>query len=140
MKLNFVDMDGTIAMTSLALQKHLGLDEIPPTDYNWCNGLVDWASLNASFWLTIPAYTESLALLKTLDNVKILTHCFSLNAMIGKRRWLDHYWPGVEMINMSEKWLLAGPDRILWDDYPEQINKWKAAGGIGNLIERPWNQ
>jgi len=137
--LNFIDMDGVIAQTSLGLQRHLGIEEASPTDYNWCEGMVNWSELNISFWLTIPVYADSLALLKTLDNVTIVTHCFSLNAMIGKRRWLDHYWPGVEMINMSEKWLLAGPDRVLWDDYPEQIKNWEAAGGIGMLVKREWN-
>ena len=139
MVLNFVDLDGVLAQTSLGLQRHLGLDETPPIDYNWCDNLIDWSTLDMNFWFSLPVYYETLKELKTLDNVRIVTHCFSLEAIIGKRLWLDKHWPGVEMINLSDKWLLAGPDRILWDDYPEQIIAWNNAGGIANLIERPWN-
>ena len=140
MKLNFVDMDGVIAKTSLGLQIHLGLDEVTPTNYNWCNGLVNWSTLGIEFWKNLPVYQDTLYLLQQLNNVKIITHCFSLNAMIGKQLWLDKYWPGIEMINLEDKWLLAGTGRVLWDDYPKQIDNWIKAGGVGNLIERSWNK
>lgn len=136
---NFIDMDGVIAMTALGLQKHLGLDETPPTDYNWCENLVDWSKLDINFWLNLPVYHKTLAEVKELKNVRVLTHCFSVDAIVGKRLWLDKHWPEVEMINLSDKWLLAGPNRWLWDDYPVQINKWIEAGGIGQLIKRSWN-
>lgn len=132
-------MDGVIAMTSLGLQRHLGVDQTPPTDYNWCDGLVDWAKLDVGFWVNLPVYHKTLALLKNLDNVIILMHCFSLAAIVGKRLWLNKNWPEVEMIPLAEKWLLAAPGRYLWDDYPKQIDAWNRAGGVGNLIDRPWN-
>lgn len=137
--LNFVDFDGVLAMTSLGLQKHLGLDETPPTDYNWCEDLVDWSTLGVDFWANLPVYSEQLYAAKLLKNVRVVTHCFGIDAIVGKRLWLDRYWPEVEMINLEDKWLLAGPDRWLFDDYPEQIAKWIEAGGIGRLIRRPWN-
>ncbi len=137
--LNFVDMDGVIAMTSLGLQRHLGIDETPPTDYDWCKGLIDWTMLDVGFWANLPVYHETLDLLKSLNNVRILTHCFSLAAVVGKQLWLNKYWPGNEIINLPEKWLLAAPDRYLWDDYPIQIDAWVDAGGVGELVDRSWN-
>ncbi len=133
-------MDGVIAMTSLGLQRFLCMDETPPTDYDWCEDLVDWAKLDVGFWANLPVYHETLDLLKGLNDVKIVTHCFSLAAIVGKRLWLNKHWPGIEMINLAEKWLLAAPDRYLWDDYPEQIDAWIRAGGVGGLVDRPWNQ
>ena len=137
--LNFVDMDGVLAMTSLGLQRHLGLPEKPPIDYNWCDDLVDWSKLGIEFWENLPAYPEQLIAMKKLRNVKIVTHCFGLDAVIGKRRWLNKYWPEVEMINLADKWLLSRPNRCLWDDYPLQIQKWRIFGGTGMLVERSWN-
>ena len=137
--LHFVDMDGVIAMTSLGLQRHLNLPEIPPTEYNWCDDLVNWAELGIEFWANLPVYLKQLHELKNLQNVKILTHCFSVDAVVGKRLWLDKHWPDVEMINMPDKWLLAGPNRCLWDDYPLQIQKWREHGGVGMLVKREWN-
>ena len=139
MTLNFVDFDGVLAMTSLGLQRHLGIEESPPVDYNWCEGLVDWSALNRDFWANLPVYYDTLELFKRLDNVKIVTHCFSLEAIIGKHLWINRHWPGVEVVNLSEKWLVAGPNRVLYDDYPEQIRQWKNAGGIGKLVARTWN-
>ena len=74
--------------------------------------------------------------MQSLRNVRIVTHCFGVDAIVGKRRWLDTHWPGVEMINLEDKWLLAGKNRFLWDDYPVQIANWNAAGGMGILVER----
>ena len=138
--LHFVDMDGVIARTSLGLQRHLGLPEIPPTDYNWCEGIVDWSNLDVGFWAGLPVYTETLKVIQELGNVTILTHCFGTAAIVGKRMWLDEHWPGVEMINLKDKYLLAGTNRWLWDDYPLQIKQWQEAGGRGQLVRRSWNE
>lgn len=137
---NFVDMDGVIANVSEGLQTSLGLPIVPPTDYNWCADLVDWSLLNAGFWEGLPVYEDTLIEMQSLENTIILTHCFSVDAIIGKRKWLDRYWPGIEMINLADKWLIAGPGRCLWDDYPVQIEQWNEAGGMGILIERAWNR
>ena len=137
--LNFVDMDGVIADCSLGLQRLLGLPEVPPTEYNWCDGLVDWSTLGIEFWANLQVYKETLEACKTLPNVRVVTHCFGVDAVVGKRLWLDKHWPEVDMINLADKWLLAGPNRYLWDDYPVQVDAWIDAGGIGQLVERAWN-
>jgi len=137
---NFVDMDGVIANTSEGLQAHLGLPQVPPVDYHWMKDLINWSELDVCFWENLPVYEDTLLEMQALENTTILTHCFSVDAIIGKSKWLDRYWPGIEMINLAEKYLIAGPGRYLFDDYPVQIEQWEKAGGKGVLIERAWNR
>ena len=39
----------------------------------------------------------------------------------------------------ARKELMAGPNTILIDDYPNNVNKFNAAGGLGILVPSNWN-
>lgn len=57
--------------------------------------------------------------------------------------WVDRHLPWIghrHMIACHDKSLLARPGDVLVDDKPTNIRDWRAAGGIGVVYDRPWNQ
>ncbi len=44
------------------------------------------------------------------------------------------------IISYAPKSLLAGPDTLLIDDKDENITEFRAGGGHGILVPRPWNK
>ena len=61
----------------------------------------------------------------------------------GKLRWIKRCMPWVydrTIISYAPKSLLAGPDTLLIDDKDENITEFRAGGGHGILVPRPWNK
>lgn len=61
----------------------------------------------------------------------------------GKAAWvnehLSHYNERL-IVTPAPKSLLASPDTLLIDDKDENIEEFRAAGGQGILVSRPWNK
>lgn len=60
----------------------------------------------------------------------------------GKVRWVKRYLRNhtKRLILIEDKELLAGRDKVLIDDKPENIDKWDAAGGFGLLFPAANNE
>ncbi|HUW48066.1 MAG TPA: hypothetical protein VMW36_04900 [Patescibacteria group bacterium] len=60
----------------------------------------------------------------------------------GKMLWLQEHRMADDLIMTSwktPKSIIAGPGRLLIDDCDKNINEWRANGGFGILVPRPWN-
>ena len=63
--------------------------------------------------------------------------------LAGKLEWIhDHFpdWMHRQYAITPRKHLFARPDSLLIDDYHENIERFKAHGGHGILVPRPWNE
>lgn len=134
----------------ISLMKYLGIKTI--ADF--------WAPINSDplFWRGISNYTWCFDLVNQL--VKFDSHvvlCTSPSqhhtSWGGKALWLQirglHQLPAIMMTpagtetpkgEVIGKWMLAGPGRILIDDWEQQTNSFTAAGGKSILFPQPWNE
>lgn len=97
------------------------------------------------FWATIPLMNNALGLMQKVidtdfvDKVYILTNPSGLvNASSGKVAWVKRFLrdfsckkfnPEVDVILCRDKWLLAGPNRILVDDLEINCSLFLRSGG-----------
>jgi 5'(3')-deoxyribonucleotidase len=132
----FVDMDDVIAdfaaqakAYNIVLPDGELVDDGQNLDFNW------WSSMPV-----ISGAREFYDNLTKLGKVRFLTgpkhnpDCFA-----GKAQWIRNFLPERDHMVMreliictkNEKWLLAGPNRILVDDRKSSTDIWTQAGGIG---------
>ena len=157
MKICFVDMDGVLCDFVGSACKLFGQPELAD---NWPLGQYDmgtalgcsttdfWNRIkdNPDFWAEMtpyPWYQELLDMIRASGfEVFISTSpSFDPNSAKGKVAWLQKHY-GKRFRNYfigSEKFVLAGPGRILIDDSGLQVDSFQAAGGRGCLFPRPWN-
>lgn len=101
-----------------------------------------------AFWAELPAYDWVPALMRAAkdsgEGVSILSSPGRFqHAHIGKMRWLKNHGilsAHTDVILAHRKYLHAGPNEVLVDDYPEYLARWTAAGGQGLLVARAWNR
>lgn len=97
------------------------------------------------FWSemgTYPWFKELYSELCKIGKVYFLTSpSQSPNSLSGKLKWLQkHFGRGFkDYIITPQKELLATEKSYLIDDYPENIDKFKTAGGNGVLFPQFWN-
>ena len=101
-----------------------------------------WAPINgmgASFWSTMDWMKDGEKLWKGIEkyNPSILSCPSSdYSSRVGKLKWLNKNIPGLsdnQVHFACNKQKYASPNSILIDDFPEKINAFVAAGGIGIL-------
>jgi 5'(3')-deoxyribonucleotidase len=101
-----------------------------------------------SFWANLekPSYFNDL--IKLVNDIDPKFHIITSPArnpdsVKGKMIWLQNSfsWNFRRFIFISSesKHHFAGPDRILIDDKPSNIEEWIAAGGTGILFPAVWN-
>lgn len=161
-----VDVDGVLADFYLpAVRWHLGNlwdpDGNKEDAASWPRGTWDiaknlgiseeefWRRVDTSdFWDSLPVYPGAelfLQYLKVLtgDSIVLCTRASPGFVFPSSRKTWVHTklgpeWPLVVMCDASKS-LLARKDVMLLDDHPETIRSFLDTGGLGILVERPWN-
>lgn len=153
----FFDQDNVLAnftLAALAFHKK----SLPPMEINWdfCSqigftGITDplfWDPMGREFWASIPVCRDGRQLLVYAEQmvshtqIGILTSpSYTDGGIDGKRDWVRKHIPHLEgnFFTGKSKGLIAGPGKILLDDYDKNIDAWKEAGGMGILVPRSWN-
>jgi len=163
----FLDQDGVLANWTRSACQLLDLD-YKGLIANWPKGAkkineaakaigVDisnnkmWKAIDAAgedFWANLKPYpwTDELwDLCSRYGEVAILTSPSDKpESAYGKVKWLKR-WKGKnfrEYFIGSRKYLAAGPNKVLIDDHPKKLNKFKDPeyGGRGILFPQPWNE
>ncbi len=105
-----------------------------------------WDSIHSTpdFWYNLkpmPWYKELYAMLSEISDVTILTTpSLDPSCAMQKLQWLDNYM-GIKsdaVFMGARKYLMAG-NGILIDDYFNNVNKFRSAGGEAILIPSNWN-
>ncbi len=158
----FLDLDGCVANIGQAVASLYGIELTPESEEQYGNTLYKllaldskqelWDVINAipSFWEDIPPYSwceELVDALQSIDEVQILTSSpktdalTKSNAPTGKARWVGkHLLEKKLRVNIvHDKYLLAGPGRVLIDDREGHCNSFRNFGGTSVLFKRPWN-
>lgn len=106
-----------------------------------------WAPLNyEGFWSNMEPlpYARTLVetCLKYTDNICVLSSpSESKYCVPEKRASIKKYFPefGKNILFGASKQFIAGPNKILVDDYDVNVDKWRGAGGTATLWPQPWN-
>lgn len=109
-----------------------------------------WASFPEKFWAKLPKTPECDALVASCaqmvgeKNVRIVSRpTRNPYSWSGKVTWIQENLPAWihDQITLSDdKWLLAGPDRLLIDDSYANCTAFANAGGKTRWIARPWSK
>ena len=96
------------------------------------------------FWANMPKWEWTDELIKMLGpkNICICTSpSRQPECVFGKRMWLvNNGYANLSYAIIKHKHLMARPGRILIDDTPKKVDKWRAAGGDAILFPQPWNE
>lgn len=108
-----------------------------------------WDPLRYDFWRNLERHEDGFEVLRWAegafgaDNVVFLTSpCDSPGCVDGKLDWLDaHVGPKTRRRTLvgPPKHTIAGPTKVLLDDYAGNTDKFLAHGGRAVLAPRPWN-
>lgn len=124
-----------------------------PESWDWWqrHGFTDdqfWASVNRRglrFYTDdvqpFPWTQDILRIAAQFGKVVIATATSTSHAtgVLGKLLWCQEYCPGIEVISIKSKFLLAGPDRFLIDDSDDNVKKFTDRGGFGHVFSHPFN-
>lgn len=156
----FYDQDDILNLISKAaiLQYNIDFNE----NYDWKqNSLYWWADVprfnkqyfvdllnTKGFFYNIEPQEEGLYYMKKLidegNDVRVLTHPQWNNFCTGEKiDWFKKYAPFFDITKlglMKDKWLMAGPDRILYDDNTGNLKEWKNYGGISIALDYKFNK
>jgi hypothetical protein len=78
-----------------------------------------------------------------VENVCLLSALAPVSSCVsGKWAWVRRHYPQFsnQMLFGSAKWFLAGPGRVLIDDWEENVAQFNKHGGEGILVPRLWNE
>lgn len=150
-----LDLDGVLADFSSAALRAVGLPSgTVPTHWNWYH---DFGITDEQFWKRIhdlgaefygeyvkpyPWAGDLIQAVGDADDFVVMTAPSNHpEGYAGKKIWVDKYLDldPKQLIVGSRKELLAGPDRLLIDDGPHNLDAFKAAGGLVLMFPQPWN-
>lgn len=151
----YLDMDGVLVDFRRGVCEAFGRDD-PSTNWkfweNWegvTTGMVN-AKCNDYFWKYLNWTHDGQEIEQAVrdkfnnESVYLLTTpMLNTGSGTGKLQWIKWHMPWVysrTIISYAPKSLLAGPDTLLIDDKDENIEEFRAAGGQGILVPRPWNK
>lgn len=139
MKNLYIDFDGVL-MDTITTSYRL-LDEAKVDRNNTDEVLEFYQTLNWEEVIEItPILNDSINRLRNIKNsnrfnISILTHVNSLAEIVEKVKFIRKYFHDITVIacpkQLSKTQIVHAKDAILIDDYTENLNEWKAAGGIG---------
>ena len=139
----FLDLDGLMVDDHGAACKTAGRELVTPgqweVDFDFDNQPYEW-------WMANEPTEELQACLAILERRKTFV-CTARPVgtpgaqaawdwLYARAPWLDRR----RLILCRDKWLMAGPDRVLVDDSDHNIAEWTCQSGIGCLIPRLWNE
>lgn len=156
----FLDMDGVMVDFIGGINKIFDLPkEFPPPkadglpQWNWFEnyGLtgkqVNYVC-NIDFWANLEWMHDGKQILDAVESrfrdIYLLTTPMpNPGSGTGKMLWVNKHLPRYSkrtIITQTPKSLFAGPDRLLIDDKDSNVAEFVAAGGVGILVPRPWNE
>ena len=153
----FLDMDGVIVEYARSACAAHGIPYAYDAPINlgnyWMDEITsisfdDWQKpLDYDFWRNLPKTPEAD------DIVKAVTEGFNEYYILtapsadpdcwkAKKEWIDEHYPmfSRNIIMTKHKHLLAGPTRVLIDDYDGNIQSFHDCGGKTITVPRPWNR
>jgi hypothetical protein len=151
-----LDLDGVLVDFVRGSCEALGLDPLPPAEVRWnfyeqlgLSGEEFWPKLGKDFWAGLPWTEEGPSLVEALESsfpkesIAILSSpCRTPGCAEGKIAWIEKNLPqyvGRYFLGTA-KYFLAGPRKILLDDYDRNVENFTRNGGVGVLTPRPWNR
>ena len=147
MKNLYIDFDGVICNTieiTYKMMEDAGVDIKNDDEVRKFYEALDWNHvLNiCSIINNGMENIEKLASSGKFD-VAILTHVNSMNEMIEKVKYIRKYLKDITIIPVpkaiSKTKMINARFSILVDDYPGNLDEWKAAGGIGVKFDLDMN-
>ncbi len=140
----FIDMDGVLCDLVPAILNFHGIERVewPKGEYNFSEALGmshdDLWSVPSMLWETLKPGEEIETLMAAFPEAYICTYALPGTEM-PKQRWLRSWNINNPVIFMKDKWLLAGPDRLLIDDCEDNCTLWREAGGLAFCWPQVWN-
>ncbi|MBR3199219.1 MAG: hypothetical protein IKG27_04315 [Bacilli bacterium] len=139
MKNLYIDFDGVICNTIEVTYKmldDLGIDKKEQDKVAEFYKNLDWESVLNICEIINDGMDNIKKIMKSEKfNVAILTHVSSINEVVAKVKYIRKYLKDVTIIPVpkaiSKTNMINARFSILVDDYPENLNEWKEAGGIG---------
>jgi 5'(3')-deoxyribonucleotidase len=107
-----------------------------------------WKPLGFEFWANLDWMPDGREILKQveffvdIENICILTSpCDTPGCIDGKREWIKNNIPEYrkQILVGAAKQFVAGPGKVLIDDYQNNTDKFIDHGGEAVLIPRIWN-
>jgi len=162
----YLDVDGVLADFTTGLMRALGIPYYYPEElYSFKPGVWDYfpelkdrydvtfeqcnAVCNREFWANLNWMFDGHDIMRVvrgvsdIEDICLLTSPMpNLGSASGKMAWVEKNLPPMKkktIITNVDKGEFAAPDRILIDDRDENVDSWRAAGGIGIVCPRPWN-
>jgi 5'(3')-deoxyribonucleotidase len=153
----FLDMDGVLVNFNKGTFEAFGLnyDYHHPALNEWCYYKyfgISFEKFNAvcdiNFWANLEWMHDGKQILDEIasrfGNIYLLTTPMPHpGSGTGKILWIEKHLPRYAkrtIITQASKHILAGPDCLLIDDKDENVSEFVAAGGMGILVPRPWNE
>lgn len=157
----FCDLDGVLAdfetsarvLTGITYEETARTYPPGPERWSWWRHKLSEADFwklveaNPSFWPNLCKTAEADALLHAChdvagDRVYLLTSPPLDPAAAGfKAAWVKRHYPQMyrRLFIGSRKEAFAHPGAVLVDDYDENVNRFREAGGKAVLVPRHWN-
>ena len=152
----FLDLDGVLVDFVRGALKHHGWHDLDPEQVPWkfweAKGLTEsefWATLGTDFWASLEWMPDGQEILNVIErqagrpNVFLCSSpCLTPGCTSGKARWVEMHLPQYarRLLLTDQKYVFAGPGRVLVDDYDHNLQRWASAGGLGCCVPRPWNE
>jgi len=152
----FLDMDGVLVDFNEGTHKVFEKPYDPaigPTQWHYYK---EWkmtfeefnARCGLDFFAGLRWFYDGRALLNLIeskfDDIRLLTTpMLNSGSWTGKMCWIERELPRYKkrvIMTQVSKAEFAGPDTLLIDDNDENIAEFVAAGGLGILVPRPWNE
>lgn len=110
------------------------------------HGVDFWDGLGYDFWLGLDMMPDAMKIILAINTILydheiIIATSPSQNigCMDGKRDWAAAWVPGLDVIPIKRKELLAKPGTLLIDDNDKNCERFRANGGQAILLPRLWN-
>lgn len=136
--------------------KHYGWHDLDPDVAPWkfweAKGLTEsdfWAPLGFDFWEGLEWMPDGREILNVIEqqvgrpNVFLCSSpCLTPGCTSGKARWVERNLPAYarRLLLTDQKYVFAGPDKILVDDHDPNLEKFALWGGSICSVPRPWNE
>lgn len=151
----FVDIDGVLTDFPRAYNERFGLniplkkftEEQFPIEVGKSIEQID-AELDKEFWANLPWLPWGRSIMTLLEayfgrqNICLLSFpSYTPDGPAGKMQWIYENIIQYRMrfILATNKRFCAGPNAVLFDDKPRNVEEFKNAGGQAILVPAPWN-
>lgn len=149
----FIDMDGVLCDFAGHLMARFGKEPSICCGEYWLPKVLgigdhEWNPIlnMPEFWETVPLMHDAHAIMdlcrETGKNIAVLTNYGDWPiCMAAKENWISRHFPFLknDLILARNKHHIAGYDKLLIDDFDDNVREWRRANGQGILIPRHWN-